>query len=78
MSSSHETDPLREFHSERVVFATRPESPAIMVGRAAAVCAHPFAGWTLLSTSWRLLILAACAAAGYVIAFCALLAIRLN
>jgi hypothetical protein len=39
----------------------------IMLGRALAACVHPFAAWRLYSTSWRLWILTAYAAAGYVI-----------
>ena len=57
-----ETRVLRTFQSEQVTFE-------IMLGRALAVCVHPFAAWTLLSTSWRMLILTAFAAEGYVIVF---------
>jgi len=37
----------------------------IMFGRAQLACVHPFAAWTLLPTSWRVLMLTAYAAAGY-------------
>jgi len=60
--SSNQTFPrsLTTFRTEKVTFE-------ILLGRVLAVCVHPFAAWTLLSTSWRLVILTAFAAAGYVI-----------
>jgi hypothetical protein len=48
-------------------------SPEIVLGRTLAACAHPFAAWRLLSTSWRLVMLAAYAATGYVTVLAALL-----
>jgi hypothetical protein len=39
----------------------------ILLGRALATCVHPFAAWRLCSTFWRLWILTAYTAAGYVI-----------
>ena len=50
-------------------------NPEIVLGRALAFCAHPLAAWSILSKSWRLLILAAYAAAGYVVVFATLLAL---
>lgn len=38
-----------------------------MLGRTLAVCVHPYAAWSLLSNSWRLLMLTAYAAASYVV-----------
>ena len=48
-------------------------SPEIVLGRTVAACVHPFAAWRLLSTSWRLLMLAAYAATSYVTVLAALL-----
>jgi hypothetical protein len=47
-------------------------SPEIVLGRTLAACIHPFAAWRLLSTSWRLLMLAAYAATSYVTVLAAL------
>jgi hypothetical protein len=46
-----------------------------MLGRALAVCVHPFAAWRRFSTSWHVWILTAYAVAGYVIVLVALLAL---
>ena len=34
-----------------------PLTPAIVVGRTAAACAHPVATWQLLPASWRIVVL---------------------
>jgi hypothetical protein len=47
----------------------------ILLGRALAACAHPIAAWRFYSVSWRLWILTAYAAAGYVIVLGALFAL---
>jgi hypothetical protein len=44
----------------------------ILIGRALAVCAHPYAAWRVGSAAVRGGLLVAYFAAGYVTAFCAL------
>ena len=49
--------------------------PAIILGRTAAACVHPFAAWRLLSVSWRVLMLIAYVAASYTVVLSTLLAL---
>ena len=49
--------------------------PAIILGRTAAACVHPFAAWRLLSMSWRVLMLIAYVAASYAVVLSTLLAL---
>jgi len=41
------------------------ERPAILLGRALAVCAHPSAAWRVLPTPWRWWIVVAYVVAAY-------------
>jgi len=52
-----------------------PAGLDIMLGRALALCVHPYAAWRLLSASGRSLMLAAYAAFGYVMGTVILLTI---
>lgn len=45
---------------------TLRERPEIVIGRTAAVCAHPVAAWQVLSFAWKMVMLTAYAMAGYV------------
>jgi hypothetical protein len=46
--------------------------PEILAGRILAACVHPLAGWRLLSTAWRVAMLAAYAATAYLTVLAAL------
>jgi hypothetical protein len=45
---------------------SKTSSPAIVVGRAAAACVHPYLAWRVLPRSTRLVVVSAYAAAGYI------------
>ena len=64
MSTNHPEPNLRQFPSE-----ARRSALEILFGRALAACVHTFAAWRRFSRSWRLWIVAAYIAAGYVIVF---------
>jgi hypothetical protein len=51
-----------------------PAGLDIMLGRALALCVHPYAAWRVLSTTGRSLMLAAYAAFGYVMGMLVFLA----
>ena len=55
--------------SSNALSNSRSDRLELLVGRTLAFCVHPLAAWPLLSKSWRLLILTAYAAAGYVLTF---------
>jgi hypothetical protein len=48
----------------------------LLVGRALAMCVHPYAAWRLYSTSGRLLVLFTYVAASYAVMLAALLLSR--
>ena len=50
--------------------------PEMIVGRAAAACAHPIAAWQVLPRSWRILILTVYAGTSYVMVLSALIALK--
>ena len=50
----------------------QPAGLEIVVGRTLAFCVHPLTAWPILSRSWRLLILTAYAAVGFVVVLSAL------
>lgn len=69
MSTNQPGKNLPQFPSER-------SHLEILSGRALAACVHPFAAWQRFSMSWKLWIVAAYLAAGYVIVLSLLVMLR--
>jgi len=60
----------------RIGMSTRPSRTEIVIGRALAVCLHPYAAWRLRSTRGRLLLFGAYVGATYAVVLGGLLLTR--